>query len=162
MNNNKETLFLEALEKTTTGDITLAKEMTESLLIESPDFGKAHYLMGWILFESMNDLEKAKNHAKLAMKYAPENPLGYYLYCDILMADQNLEEIKAVTEGIGNLNLEDKGYIYHKLACAYELRRQYHNAIDSLRKAKGLSTTLSWDSFVDIEISRVKRKIAVL
>jgi len=158
---NNETLFLKALESTSSGNIDHAREIAGDILKNDQKFGKAHYLMGWILFESTNEIEKAGEHAKLAMKYDPCNPLGYYLYCDILIANKDLEGMKSVTEGVQQLKIIDKAFLYHKLACIYELRKQYESAIASLRESKLLGKTESWDNFVDDEILRIKRKVGV-
>ena len=156
---NKETLYLKALKNSTIGDFSKAQEQVEQILEKDPNYGKAHYLLGYILFEYVNDLNNAKNHAKKAIKFDQCNPLGYYLYCDILIAEQNLEEMKSMTRGIVNLKIIDKAFIYHKLAYIYETRRQYIDAIDALHKSKDHGKTSSWRNFVDNEILRVRRKI---
>ena len=159
---NKETLFLKALECTSTGKVHNAKNIAEQIISEDPCFAKAHYLLGLILFENLNDIDKARQHAILAIKHDPDNPLGYYLYCDILMANRELEEMKSILKGVANLEEKDKAYLQHKLACVYELKQQYENAIFSLRLSKELKPTNDWESFVNQEISRIQMKMTVI
>jgi tetratricopeptide (TPR) repeat protein len=153
-----ETTYLKALEYATTGEIESAKKLIGQILQVDPLFGKAHYLMGWICFEHNNDHEGAINHAKNAMENDPRNPLGYYLYCDILIANHGLEEIKSILDGMVQLNVVDKAYVYQKLAYAYETRREYTNAIYALGKSKEFDASIKWDTFIDREITRLRGK----
>ena len=156
--NDLENLYIDALQLSTHGETDKAQKVIDKILKINPNYGKAHYLLGLMSLE-YDDLEMAKEHANIAIKDDPCNPLGYYLYCDILIAEQNLNAIKTITEGLVNLKIIDKGFIYHKLACAYEINRQYVNAIETLYKSKEHGSSISWGSFVEDEILRIRRKL---
>ena len=156
---NKETFYTKALDYVSSGNISNAKELLEQILDMDSCFGKAHYLLGWILFEYKNDKEKAKNHAMAAIEFDPTNPLGFFLYCDVLIANQNLETLKSLIKATSKLKDTDKAYVYHKLGCAYESRKQYIDAITTLHLAKEMGVSEKWDRFINDEIARIRKKI---
>lgn len=156
---NKETFYSKALEYTTNGKEEAAIELLMQIIDEHPEYGKAHYLLGWIMFEYKNDLITAMYYATMAIEIDPENPLGYYLICDIMIANKNLEAIKRVKKGISKLKLVDKAYLYHKIACAYEVRKRYIEAISTLHKSKDYGDSVKWVNFVDKEILRIRYKV---
>ena len=156
---NKETFYIKALDYVSLGKLINAKELLEQILDIDPCFGKAHYLLGWIYFEYKNDIEKAKNHALAAMEFDPTNPLGFFLYCDVLIANQNLETLKSFSKEASRLKVIDKAYVFHKLACAYESRKQYVDAITTLHQTREIGASENWDLFVSDEISRIRKKV---
>ncbi len=159
---NLELTYLKALELSTNGKLKEAKLMAHEMLNEDPSYGKAHYLLGWVHMEESNDIIKAVYHTQEAIKLAPDFLMSYYLYCDIMVEANKPENLKKAIESAIGMSGIDKAYLYHKLACAYENKKQYQNSIAYLRQSQFLSNAENWQDFIANEIIRVRRKMGLV
>ncbi len=50
-----------------------AAKLLENILLDAPDFGKAHNHMGWLFETKFKNLQRAEEHYRLALKFNPHN-----------------------------------------------------------------------------------------
>ena len=160
-NNPEDTLFevdaLIAEER-----IVEAKDMLFDVLLDYPDYAKAHNHLGWIYHYKMTNYSKAEQHYKLALKYGKNyhSPYGNYAYFLIDQGDYK-GMIAFGTEALKQ-SAADKGTIYNQLGKAYELTSELETAYLNYKKAIMHSTAANYIEEMQASLHRVKTKMNFL
>jgi Tfp pilus assembly protein PilF len=126
-----EDLFYLADKAIDEGNIEDAHRMLEDILMDEPNYGRAHNHLGWLYRYKFSDHAKAERHYKLAIKFSPEYTASY-LNFGYLLRDQNrLEEYRQLIEDARKANGLSNAAFFEELGTYYELVQNYPHAIDS-------------------------------
>jgi len=163
MENTKyvEAMYLRAHQLTDAGEIIQAKTVLEELLTEEPGYGRAHNLLGWIYFVKFGDYKRASYHLRLAVKFDPDYTQGWQNYANLLLELNRINDLEECATKAIEIEGIDKALIYHRLACAKEIRNDYKLAIKYLKKSKEYGYNKEWVDYIKIEKNRLKSKLNV-
>ncbi|UII31135.1 hypothetical protein LVD17_22850 [Fulvivirga ulvae] len=158
---NTEEYILKAKDHIDCWDFIQAKRLLMELLEDQPDHGRAHQLLGWIYASQLNQYDLAEVHFKMAMRFEPYHAATYSDYIYLLkMTSKYAEMIKFAgkAEKIDGVNL---CYIQRYKAEAFEMLRDYKNAISAYSEA--IINALDEDviSCCERGIERIARKIKI-
>lgn len=121
-----EEKFLKADQLIGENKLSEAAKMLEDILLEVPDFGKAHNHMGWLYETKFKNLSRAEEHYRLALKFSPDYTAAYYNYCYLLSSLRKYDELeKLLQEAIGV-----SGISYATLYNEYGLMREMQGLLD--------------------------------
>jgi len=157
-----ETKFLKADELLNSGEVLRARELLEEILEEEPDYGRAHNHMGVIFMNTLSDYPRAAYHFRLAVKYASKYPAAYHNYALVLLELEKLDKLEAHINASLSIGGVNKAWMYHKLACAKELQKDYESALNYLKLSRENALNDYWYGFIKKEMKRVKSKISWL
>ena len=154
-----EDLFLQADQLSDDDKNVEAKDLLLELLVDFPDYGRAHSLLGWLYQNKFSNNTKAKIHYEMAMKYAPDFNGGFNNYAYLLVETNQYD--KMIKFGLENMNNDsvDKAVIFNKLGQAYELKGQLVKALDAYNLS--IKDTLNIQTLESMYAakSRVKKKM---
>jgi Tfp pilus assembly protein PilF len=153
-----EERFLTADRLISEGQLREAAQTLEDILAEAPDFGKAHNHLGWLYETKFKNYDRAEEHYRLAVKFAPGYAAAYYNYCYCLAALRKHDELEIVL----GLALKVPGINYATLYNEYgmmrEIQGRYDDAIHYFRlHIQNSFDSKTIDSAVE-SISRCERK----
>jgi tetratricopeptide (TPR) repeat protein len=127
-------------------------------VLGSSNHAGAHYLMGRIYAEQMQDYKNAKTYYKTALCLEYEYTPTYYYYAQMLINNSDYEEAKKVLE-VGFTLLEcDQASLKYLYGIMFEKQEVYKKAKGCFKTAKGLALNNDFRSFMDSELKRVKEK----
>ncbi len=117
-------------------DYVRGKNILEEALAIEPDYGEAHNYMGWLYLYHINNHDKAEQHLRLAIRFAP-SCRGAYVHLSALLTDQRrFEEMQMLLEkafqvrGINRLALfTDLGRLHEQMEDYGEAVRYYKEAM---------------------------------
>lgn len=140
--------------------IIQARDLLYDVLVDHPDYAKAHNHLGWIYHYKMTNYTKAEQHYKLALKYGKDyhSPYGNYAY--FLIDKGNYEEMIAFGKQALQVHEADKGTIYNQLGKAYELTANLETAYYHYKKAIMHSTAANYIEEMQASLHRVKTKMS--
>jgi len=121
-----EEKFLNADRMISEGRLSEAANLLEEILAEAPDFGKAHNHLGWLFETKFKNYNRAEEHYRLAIKFAPEYPAAYYNYCYCLSALRKHVELEQILE----LAIKVPGISYATIYNEYGLLREAQGKLD--------------------------------
>lgn len=124
-----EEKFYEADKMINDGRISDAAHLLEAILIEAPDFGKAHNHMGWLYETKFKNFTKAEDHYKYALKFAPEYPAGYYNYAYLLSTLRRYEELEKLLNDALKVPGISYSTLYNEFGLMNEALGKYDEAI---------------------------------
>ena len=124
-----EEKFYEADKMINDGRISDAAHLLEAILIEAPDFGKAHNHMGWLYETKFKNFTKAEEHYKFALKFSPEYPAAYYNYAYLLSTLRRYPELETLLNDAINVPGISYSTIYNEFALLHEALGHYTEAI---------------------------------
>lgn len=128
-----EEKFYEADKMINDGRISDAAHLLEAILIEAPDFGKAHNHMGWLYETKFKNYTKAEEHYKLALKFSPDYPAGYYNYAYLLSTLRRYEELGKLLGDALTVPGISYATIYNEYGLLNEAQGKYDDAIHYFR-----------------------------
>src|SRR3546814_560350 len=73
-----------------------AAKLLENILLDAPDFGKAHNHMGRLFETKFKNLQRAEDHYRLALKFSPDYTAAYYNYAYLLSSLRKFDELEAL------------------------------------------------------------------
>jgi Tfp pilus assembly protein PilF len=157
-----EEKFYEADKMINDGRISDAAHVLEAILLEAPDFGKAHNHMGWLYETKFKNFTKAEEHYKYALKFSPEYPAAYYNYAYLLSTLRRYEELEKLLDAAIKVPGVNYATLYNEYGLMNEALGKFKEAIHYYR----LYIQNSYDS-KSIEtaaesIRRCERKIELL
>ncbi len=135
-----EDLFYLADRAIDDGNIEEAHRMLDDILMDEPNYGKAHNHLGWLYKYKFSDNAKAERHYKLAIQFSPEYSATYLNYAYLLRDQNRLDEYKTLLETARNVKGLSKAAINEELAIYYELAQNYTQAIVMYKEAIVQST----------------------
>jgi len=106
-----------------------AFKLLQELLLDAPDYGKAHNHLGWLYETKTKDYEKAAEHYRLALRFSPEYAATYYNYAILLSMLKQYDELEQLLNKaliVTGINL---GTIYNEFAIMYEAQGKFEDAI---------------------------------
>lgn len=156
-----ESEFLRADDLIAENLIEEAKAILNGLIIENPNFGKAHNHLGWIAKTKESDSVSAENHYKTALETSPEYAATYLNYAYLLSEQKRMPELeqlllKAETVPAVRKDLLDREWAYY-----FEDTRQFERAIE---KYKQYAMSLYDNSLLEKAkegITRCRQKIEI-
>lgn len=155
--NTQEVLYIQALDNYPY-DIEQCVEKLQYVIGANDTHVGAHYLMGRIYKEQLNDYKSAKYYYQMALHLDHTFTPTYYYYADLLILLNEYEEAEKVLDiglkipGVDKASLEFlKGILYEKF-------EMYAAAKEYFVIAKNSALNNDFRSFMDREIDRVKSK----
>ena len=145
-----EVVWLEGYER--------ALKLLDKILYEEPGYSRLHNTLGIIYFKHADDLKKAEQHFRLAIRFNPNFAEPYNYLTEVLKQDERHDETIEVC--IAGLKSEraNKSLLFENLGNAWELKHHYRKAIKSYRKALSHSAELWNCRVLELSIKRCKRK----
>ena len=141
------------------GKFILAKRMLEEVLEEEPGYGPAHYKLGWLYWSRLDDYEKAERHFKLALKFAPQYPLTYYSFIQLL---NEVNDNRMLTK-VGTDALKVRGmnrfFVHNELGKSFEMNAKLAEALQEYEAAQNCVAGSGDTDHVKANILRVKEKM---
>lgn len=155
--NTQEVLYIQALDNYPY-DIEQCIEKLQYVIGANDNHVGAHYLMGRIYKEQLNDYKNAKYYYQMALHLDHTFTPTYYYYADLLILLNEYEEAERVLDiglkipGIDRASLQFlKGILYEKF-------EMFTTAKEHFDTAKKSALNNDFRSFLDREIDRVKSK----
>lgn len=111
------------------------KGYLEAALEEEPTFGKAHNHMGWLYLYYLNDLVKAEQHLKLALKYTSGYGAPYTHMINVLFDSKRFDEHLDFLQKSLNVPGVSNAIIYNDIGRNYEVKGKYRKAVKYYREA---------------------------
>ncbi|HTF80258.1 MAG TPA: tetratricopeptide repeat protein [Cytophagales bacterium] len=144
------------------GLISEAAKVLQEILVDAPDFGKAHNHMGWLYETKFKDFGKAEEHYRLSLKFTPTYPAIYYNYAYLLSSLRKFDELENLLDAAVKVPGINYATIYNEYGIMRELQGRYADAIDFYKlyiknnfDSKGIDTATE-------SIERCKRKMQIL
>lgn len=133
-------------------DYLQGKSYLESALQEDPTYGKAHNHMGWLYLFFLNDLIKAEQHLRLALKYTSGYAAPYIHMISLLFEAKRMDEHLALLQEALNVQGVSNSHIYNDLGTHFEVKGEYRKALRYYKEA------IKW-SLDNVEINGIKNNI---
>ncbi len=157
-----EEKFLQADQLIGDNRLSEAAKMLEDILMEAPDFGKAHNHMGWLYETKFKNLQRAEEHYRLALKFSPDYAAGYYNYCYLLSSLRKYDELEKLLERAIGVSGISYATIYNEYGLMREMQGQLEDAIHYFRlHIKNSFDTKTIDTAAE-SIKRCERKKQLL
>jgi tetratricopeptide (TPR) repeat protein len=121
-----EEKFLQADQLIGENRLSEAAKMLEDILVEAPDFGKAHNHMGWLFETKFKNFTRAEEHYRLALKFAPDYTAAYYNYSYLLSSLRKYDDLEKLLEKAIGVS----GISYATLYNEYGLMREMQGKLD--------------------------------
>lgn len=157
--NHAEDLLFEVDNLISKNNIVEAKDLLYKVLLDYPDYSKAHNHLGWIYHLKMNNYTKAETHFKLALKYANNYHSPYINYSYFLVDINKYDEMIKFGEEALKIEGIDRGTIYSLMGKAFELRNNLEIAYKYYKYSKINSTNHSFIEEINASLYRVKDKM---
>lgn len=139
MNTRLEDLCLEADASIRNNAYLEAKQLYEQMLMDEPTSHHAHNCLGWLYKSQLDDYEKAEKHYRAAIKYAPSYPHPYINLAVLLTDMERWIELELLLDTAKEVAAIDKCTVQVRYAIMYELRQDFHKAIEHFKKAAKLA-----------------------
>jgi tetratricopeptide (TPR) repeat protein len=136
-----------------------AVKILEQILLDAPDFGKAHNYLGWIYDAKIRDYGKATHHYEMAIRFAPDYAATYYNYAVVLSNLNRFKELEDLLYKallVPGINL---GTIHHDFGTLRESEQKYKLAIDNYKLAIKHSFNDDMIESAEKSILRCERKL---
>ncbi|MBR9915467.1 MAG: hypothetical protein GYB32_11690 [Algicola sp.] len=123
------------------------------------DNAYALYLMGRLQAEQFGDYEKAKFYFAKALANKMDFIKVYPRYILVLLWNHDFDEAQKLIAFAKTVKAIQKGEILVLEAQLFECQEAYKEALKTFKKAKLFVYNNDYTSFIDAEISRVKKKV---
>lgn len=158
---NTEEYILKAKDHIDSWDYIQAKRLLIELLEDQPDHGRAHQLLGWIYASQLNQYDMAEIHFKMAIQFEPYHATTYSDYIYLLKMTSRYKEMIKFAERAEKIEGVNLAYIQRYKAEAFEMLRDYNNAISTYREAMINALDDEMISSCQYGIERIARKIKI-
>jgi tetratricopeptide (TPR) repeat protein len=154
-----EDMLLEADELIRNNKIADAVLLLESIINQTPDYGKAYNHLGWIYETKFKDILKAEKMYKQCLAYNPEYPPVYLNLSIALSLLSKYEEQEELLNKALTIPGVEKSGIINELGILYELKLDFNKAIEYYKSAikQSLSDKNIETYLKSIERCRLKR-----
>lgn len=129
INYDLEEKFLNADKMISENRLGEAAKLLEEILLEAPDYGKAHNHMGWLFETKFKNLKRAEEHYKLAVKFSPDYSAAYYNYCYLLSTLRKFDELEKLLEHAIRVSGISYATIYNEYGLLREMQGELDDAI---------------------------------
>lgn len=110
-------------------DYLRGRDILIDALAEEPTYGKAHNHLGWLYLYHFHDFNKAEDHLKLALKYAPFYSAPYKHMTGLLFDSKRFDEHIELLEKAKTIPAISNAFIYDELGKNAEVHGDYRQAI---------------------------------
>ena len=132
-------------------------KVLDGLLYEEPGYGSLHNHIGWAYMYYTPYAEKAEEHLKWAIKFAPDYPAPYLHLGALYIRLGRYDEAISILEKGVKVPGANRLAIYECIGQAYELKRDYAKAVRAYKEA--LVSTAGTDTYNVTEgIKRCRKK----
>jgi tetratricopeptide (TPR) repeat protein len=128
-----EEKFLKADQLIAENKLSEAAKMLEDILMEAPDFGKAHNHMGWLFETKFKNYQRAEEHYRLALKFSPDYAAAYYNYCYLLSALRKFDQLEQLLKTAIAVSGISYATIYNEYGLMREMQGDLDDAIHYFR-----------------------------
>jgi tetratricopeptide (TPR) repeat protein len=137
-------------------------EKLQYVIAADDEHAGAHFLMGCIYEEQLEDYRQAEHYYRMTMYLDKEYlPVYYQLSC-MLVSRYRLDEAEKVIEkGLKVAGIDKARMIYIK-GLLYERHEMYNSAIEYYTEAKKYALNNNFTDYMDSQIKRVKDKKALI
>lgn len=136
-----------------------AMEALDYALSYDPDFPDAHYLMGRLYMEYMNDFEQARSHFEHALYADVNHILTYYAFLNWTVLLKDVKTGNRLLKYAKKIPGVNQPALFHKEALLLEVEGEFEQAVKLLKKGKKMSICDNDFYFLERERKRIKRKI---
>jgi tetratricopeptide (TPR) repeat protein len=156
-----EDMLLEADELIRNNKIADAVLLLESIISQTPDYGKAYNHLGWIYETKFKDVIKAEKMYKQCLAYNPEYPPVYLNLSIVLSLLSKFEEQEELLNKALSIPGIEKSGIINELGILNELKLDFNKAIEYYKTAikQSLSDKNIETYLKSIERCRLKRDL---
>lgn len=135
-----------------------ALKLLDRLLYEEPGYARLHYTLGLIYFDYGDDLQRAQQHFKMAIRFDKEFADSYWYLGRLLADDDRLDEALQIYKQGMKAKQAKKAHLLEQVGKTYELKKQFNKAISRYQKALRHSAELWHCLVLEESIKRCKRK----
>lgn len=153
-----EKLFFRADNEIKDGLIGEAYDTLLYIIEQDTEFGKAYNHLGWIYETKYKDYAKAEECYKLALKYSPDYTPIYLNYAILLSTLEKFDLLAMHLEKSLDVPGINKAKMWNEYGIMYELKEEYHKAIEAYKKSIKYSLINEDIERYDQSISRCKKK----
>lgn len=129
INYDLEEKFLNADKMISENRLGEAAKLLEEILMEAPDYGKAHNHMGWLFETKFKNLKRAEEHYKMAVKFSPDYSAAYYNYCYLLSTLRKFDVLEELLEHAIRVSGISYATIYNEYGLLREMQGELEDAI---------------------------------
>lgn len=135
-----------------------ALKLLDTILYEESGYSRLHNVLGVIYFKHGDDVKKAEQHFRWAIRFNPDFAEPYIYLAEVLKQDERHDEtIEMCKRGLKS-EKANKTFLFESLGNAWELKHNYRKAIKSYRKALSHSAEVWNCKVLEMSIERCKRK----
>jgi tetratricopeptide (TPR) repeat protein len=153
-----EEQILEADKLYEDGEYAECKRRLLDMLEQEPGFGRAHHLIGCLYYYILDDQEKAAEHLRLAVKFAPGYPSAYVNYARVLNGLNRHQELLELVSAALVVTGMNKCIILLELVKSYELNGHLKNALDACYEAERFAISRAEVEEMKVTIKRIRTK----
>lgn len=135
-----------------------ALKLLDRLLFEEPGYGRLHHTLGIIYFNYADDMKKAEQHFRLAIRFDEKFADPYWYLGKVLADDERFDDAIAIYKKGLKAKRAQKSYLLSEVGKACELQKKYKKAIQYYQKAMGYSAELWNCRVLEESIKRCKKK----
>ncbi|MBL7965293.1 MAG: tetratricopeptide repeat protein [Flavobacteriales bacterium] len=118
-----------------------ARRLLEAVLTEEPAHGVAHGMMGWILWALVEDHERALEHFRCAVRWAPHFVNSWKHYLNLLAGDGHEQELHEACARALHVPGIDRAEVHAIVARYLERSGRPEQAMDAFRRARDQAVT---------------------
>ncbi|TSE04695.1 tetratricopeptide repeat protein [Aquimarina algiphila] len=153
----QEVLYIQALDNYPF-DIEQCIEKLQYVIGANNTHVGAHYLMGRIYMEQLDDYKNAKFYFQMALHLDHTFTPTYYYYAELLILLNNYQEAERVLDIGITIPGSDKASLEFLKGILFEKYEMYTTAKKCFKAAKRSALNTNFRSFLDKEIDRVTSK----
>ena len=128
------------------------KQVLDSILLEEPDFAKAHAYAGWYAHYQSKDRKLARLHYELALKFEPSLGYTYYHFAELLIEQKDEARMKQLLDLGMDQEDADKANLYNDVGRVLERNGKFAQA--SAFYKEGLKFTMNYFTMQNMKANR--------
>ena len=137
-------------------------EKLQYVIAADDEHAGAHFLMGCIYEEQLEDYRQAEHYYRMTMYLDREYlPVYYQLSCMLLNRDRLDDAEKIIEKGL-KINGIDKARMTYIKGLLYEKHEMYNSATECYAEAKKYALNNHFMDYMDDQIKRVKDKKSLI
>ena len=154
-----EEYFLQVEKMFDSGEYTDGKRLLEEILDMEPGYGRAHNHYGWLFYAKFDNYAKAEYHYRLAVKFAPDYPYGYFNLSCLLIDLKRYEEARTHANEALNVATINRSTMYNELGRIEEMCGNFKAAVANYSEAIRLSMSSNQIEAYKTNMERAKYKL---
>ncbi len=139
-----------------------AIKVLESIITQSPEFGKAYNHLGFIYETRIKEMDKAEQYYRLSLHYTPDYTAPYYNYAILLSTAQRWSELEGLLEKAMTVNGINKATIYNEYGIMFEQQGKFQEALNAYKQCVVNSLDNNTIETAEKSIVRCRKKIDIM